>query len=190
MALINVWSEIFPPSPGFTPEENSLSQVNLPSLPDSPPLPPAIPPNLPPPLPTKSRDLLARESPSPSLSQPEDRPSDPPPARNSTTRVSFREPISCSYSVDEEEDEEEDDEEQPEGEEDPPDEEEMNGGFGSRLRLQKGIPPQMDLLGKKIQYFGLNFCFWKGGEITELNIDQINQYLNEYFQKLWHETRE
>lgn len=53
--------------------------------------------------------------------------------------------------------EEEDDEDEnedgllQEGQERPQEEEEEEdeGGFGSRLHLQKGIPPKMDLLGKK-----------------------------------------
>ncbi|KAG7281064.1 hypothetical protein CRUP_027601 [Coryphaenoides rupestris] len=85
-------------------------------------------------------------------------PPDSPPtplARNGAARVSFREPISSSYSVeeDEDEDEEEDEEEEEEeedqageGEEGRLDEEEVEGGFGRRLHLKKGIPPQMDLL--------------------------------------------
>ncbi|XP_028849825.1 prickle planar cell polarity protein 3 isoform X2 [Denticeps clupeoides] len=74
-------------------------------------------------------------------SQPEAHPS--PPASQSgrsATRVSFREPISCSYSVEEEEEEEkaDEDEEQEGGE--------AVGSLGRRFRFQKGIPPQMDLL--------------------------------------------
>ncbi|KAM3617722.1 uncharacterized protein V6R79_010237 [Siganus canaliculatus] len=102
---------------------------------------------LPPPLPLKSRDLTPLESPSPDV-PPEDGPacSPPPLARSGTARVSFREPISSSYSVDEDEDEE-DEGEQLEVEDDQQEEEDqLEGGFGSRLHLQKGIPPQMDLL--------------------------------------------
>lgn len=130
----------------FPPQKNHLIS------PDSPPLPPDNPSILPPPLPVKSRDLTPRDSPSPKLPQPEGRPSDsplPPLSRSGTARVSFREPISSSYSVDEDEDEDENEEELQEGEENQQDEEEVEGGFGSRLHLQKGIPPQMDLLGKK-----------------------------------------
>ncbi|XP_031700526.1 prickle planar cell polarity protein 3 isoform X1 [Anarrhichthys ocellatus] len=125
----------------FPPQKNS----HLIS-PDSPPLPPNNPSVLPPPLPLKSRDLMPLDSPPPTLPQLVDRPSDSPPplCRSGTARVSFREPISSSYSVDGDEDEKEP--ELPEGEEDQQEEEEAEGGFGSRLHLQKGIPPQMDLL--------------------------------------------
>ncbi|XP_058498952.1 prickle-like protein 2 isoform X1 [Solea solea] len=114
--------------------------------PDSPPPPPNNPTILPPPLPVKTRDLIPRESPPQKILQPEDRPSNSPPplTRTGTARVSFREPISSSYSVDEDEDEHE--EVLHEGEENQEAEDEMEGGFGSRLHLQKGIPPQMDLL--------------------------------------------
>lgn len=112
--------------------------------PDSPPNNPSI---LPPPLPIKSRDLM-RDSPPPNLPDPEDRLSDSPPplSRSGTARVSFREPISSSYSVEEDEDEDENEQELREGEENQQEEDEEEGGFGSRLHLQKGIPPQMDLL--------------------------------------------
>lgn len=128
----------------FPPQKNS----HLIS-PDSPPLSPNNPSILPPPLPLKSRDLMPQDSPPPqNLPQPEDRPSDSPPplTRSGTARVSFREPISSSYSVDEDEDEEENEEGLREGEENQQEEDEVEGGFGSRLHLQKGIPPQMDLL--------------------------------------------
>lgn len=116
--------------------------------PDSPPLPPDSPSILPPPLPIKSRDLTPRESPPPNHPQPEDGPADssPPLSRSATARVSFREPISSSYSVDEDEEEDENEEELQEHEESQQDEDEVEEGFGSRLHLQKGIPPQMDLL--------------------------------------------
>ncbi|KAM4610399.1 uncharacterized protein prickle3 [Polymixia lowei] len=133
----------------FPLHKGSVSPVNHLILSESPPPLPDIPPTLPPPLPTKSRDLMPRDSPPPNLPQSEDRTPNSPPQliRSGTARVSFREPISSSYSVDEEdEDEEENEEEQAEGEEDQPDECEMKGGFGRRLHLQKGIPPQMDLL--------------------------------------------
>lgn len=121
---------------------------------DSPPLPSDNPSILPPPLPVKSRDLMPGESPLPNLPPPEERPSDPLPplSRSGTARVSFREPISSSYSVeeDDDEDENENEEELQEGQENEQEvEDEVEGGFGSRLHLQKGIPPQMDLLGKK-----------------------------------------
>ncbi|XP_028266832.1 protein prickle isoform X2 [Parambassis ranga] len=108
--------------------------------PDSPPLPP--------PLPVKSRDMMPQDSPPLNPPPPEDRPSDsaPPLTRTSTARVSFREPISSSYSVDEDEDEEENEEGLQGVKADQQDEDEEEGGFGSRLHLQKGIPPQMDLL--------------------------------------------
>ncbi|XP_068189599.1 prickle-like protein 2 isoform X2 [Antennarius striatus] len=124
------------------------SHINHITSPDSPPLPPDNPSALPPPLPIKSRDASPWESPPPpNVPQMEDTPSDLPPplTRSSTARVSFREPISSSYSVDEDEYEEENVEE-PQGSEENQQEEEVEGGFGSRLNLQKGIPPQMDLL--------------------------------------------
>lgn len=62
--------------------------------------------------------------------------------------MSFRDPISSSYSVDEEEDEDDNEEELQEDNE-PDEEEEEEGGGGRLLHLQKGIPPQMDLLGEK-----------------------------------------
>ncbi|XP_039863683.1 prickle planar cell polarity protein 3 isoform X1 [Simochromis diagramma] len=128
------------------PQKNS--HVNKLISPDSPPLPLDNPSVLPPPLPVKSRDLLPRDSPSPKLQQPEDRPCDSPPplTRSNTARVSFREPISSSYSMDEDEDEDENKEGLQEGEENQEDEDEGEGGFGSRLHLKKGVPPHMDLL--------------------------------------------
>ncbi|XP_020560492.1 prickle planar cell polarity protein 3 isoform X1 [Oryzias latipes] len=118
---------------------------------DSPPLSSRNSPTLPPPLPIKSRDLISRDSPPPTLSQPEDRPHESPPplACSGTARVSFREPISSSYSVEEDGDEDENaDVLLQEGQErqQEEEEEEEEGGFGSRLHLQKGIPPKMDLL--------------------------------------------
>lgn len=83
----------------------------------------------------------------------EPHPSPPPPqfGRSSTARVSFREPISSSYSVEEDEEEEEvglemerKGENEVEQEED-----EADGGSGHRLHLRAGMPPQMDLLGNK-----------------------------------------
>uniref|UniRef100_A0A8C7PXQ2 Prickle homolog 3 n=1 Tax=Oncorhynchus mykiss TaxID=8022 RepID=A0A8C7PXQ2_ONCMY len=125
--------------PVFPPPKNSSlpASLNHPS--------PADPPPLPAPLPTKSRDLMAK----PNLHQPEPSPPDHSPQsfRSGTVRVSFREPISCSYSVNEEEEEEED-EERGEKEEEQVEWEEEDGGFGRRLHMEKGIPPQMDLLGK------------------------------------------
>nr|XP_046251702.1 prickle-like protein 2 [Scatophagus argus] len=130
----------------FPPQKSSHGNHLI--SPDSPSLPPDNPSILPPPLPVKSRDLSPRESPSPNLQQPEDRPSDSPPplSRSGTARVSFREPISSSYSVDEDDYEDENEEELQDGGEDQQDEDEVVEGFGSRLHLQKGIPPQMDLL--------------------------------------------
>uniref|UniRef100_A0A7N9AWA3 Prickle homolog 3 n=2 Tax=Mastacembelus armatus TaxID=205130 RepID=A0A7N9AWA3_9TELE len=118
--------------------------------PDSPPLPLNNPPVLPPPLPVKSRDTMPQDIPPPTHPKPEERPSDSPLplTRSGTARVSFREPISSSYSVDEDDNEDENEEELQEGEENQQEEDEVEGGFRSRLNLQKGIPPQMDLLGK------------------------------------------
>ncbi|XP_029362317.1 prickle-like protein 2 isoform X2 [Echeneis naucrates] len=128
------------------PQKNS--HLNHLVSPDSPPLTPNNPSILPPPLPIKTRDLISQESPPPNPPQLEDRPSGSPLqlTRSGTARVSFREPISSSYSVDEDEDEEEDEEKQQESEEDQQAEDEVEGGFGSKLNLQRGIPPQMDLL--------------------------------------------
>ncbi|XP_047436773.1 prickle planar cell polarity protein 3 isoform X2 [Mugil cephalus] len=130
----------------FPPQKHS--HVSRLISPDAPPSPPNSTSMLPPPLPVKSRDSMPRDSPPPNLRQPEDGPSDSPTplTRSGTARVSFREPISSSYSVDEDEDEDENEEGLQEGEENQQDEDEVEGGFGSRLNLQKGIPPQMDLL--------------------------------------------
>ena len=121
--------------------------------PSSPPDPSSV---LPPPLPLKSRDLMPLDSPSPPPLLPppplEDTPSDCPPpplSRSGTVRVSFREPISSSYSEEVEEGVDEEEEDLREEEEQQQEEEEEGGGFGSRLHLQKGIPPQMDLLGER-----------------------------------------
>ncbi|XP_077369462.1 uncharacterized protein prickle3 isoform X2 [Festucalex cinctus] len=111
----------------------------------------------PPPIPVKSRDLALPQDSSPlTAPQPEDSPpgSPPPLSRSGTARVSFREPISSSYSV--EEDEEEEHREEPQENDDSPqeedeEEEEEEGGFRRRLHLQKGIPPQMDLLEGSFQ---------------------------------------
>ncbi|XP_062315442.1 prickle planar cell polarity protein 3 [Osmerus eperlanus] len=124
-------------------QRNSLpAQESLLSPADLPP----VSPTLPPPLPIKSRETAPGAP--PSLPHTEPSLPDPPPqsGRSGTARVSFREPISCSYSLDEEE-EEEHEEEQANGEEERGEEaEDMEGGFGQNLRLQKGIPPQLDLL--------------------------------------------
>uniref|UniRef100_A0A8C7JTL7 Prickle planar cell polarity protein 3 n=1 Tax=Oncorhynchus kisutch TaxID=8019 RepID=A0A8C7JTL7_ONCKI len=131
------------------PQNSSLpASLNHPSPADPLPLPPPQP---------KSCDLIIR----PSLHQLEPSPPDPSPqsSRSGTTRVSFREPISCSYSVDEEkeEEEEEEEEERREGVEEQAEEE--DGGFGSRLHMQRGIPPQMDLLGKRLYFLFLFVLF-------------------------------
>ncbi|XP_054644204.1 prickle-like protein 2 isoform X3 [Dunckerocampus dactyliophorus] len=106
------------------------------------------PPPLPPPLPIKTRDLIPQDSSPLNTPQSEESLSHSPPmlSRSGRARVSFREPISSSYSVDEEEDEEENGVEPPDNGDSPQDEDEVKGGFGSRSHLQKGIPPQMDLL--------------------------------------------
>nr|XP_020467572.1 prickle-like protein 3 isoform X1 [Monopterus albus] len=116
--------------------------------PDPSPFPPNNPSILPPPLPVKSRDLMPRDSPPLNLPQPEDRPSDSPPplTRSGTARVSFREPISSSYSVDEDDNEDENEIELQEGEENQQDETEVEGDFRSKVHLQKGVPLQIDLL--------------------------------------------
>ncbi|MEQ2276150.1 hypothetical protein XENORESO_014549 [Xenotaenia resolanae] len=121
---------------------------------DTPPPSSNSSPILPPPLPIKSRDLMPQDSAPPTQSHLKDQPPDSPPplTRSSQARVSFREPISSSYFVEDDEDEEDDNEEEmlqvsvenKQGDDNDDDGEE--GGFGSRLYLQKGIPPQMDLL--------------------------------------------
>uniref|UniRef100_A0A8C2C5W8 Uncharacterized protein n=1 Tax=Cyprinus carpio TaxID=7962 RepID=A0A8C2C5W8_CYPCA len=72
------------------------------------------------------------------------------PVRGSTARVSFREPISSSYSVEEEEWEEEERVEtqrrEGEDEEQEEDGEEVEGSLGHRLRFCIEVPSQMDLL--------------------------------------------
>ncbi|XP_064813320.1 protein prickle-like isoform X1 [Oncorhynchus masou masou] len=138
--------QVFPP-----PRDSSLpASLNHPSPADPLPLPPPQP---------KSCDLIIR----PSLHQPEPSPPDPSPqsSRSGPTRVSFREPISCSYSVDEEEEEEE--EERREGDEEQAEEE--DGGFGSRLHMQRGIPPQMDLLDGSYQHRSLRRG-WNRGRVA------------------------
>ncbi|XP_054601631.1 prickle planar cell polarity protein 3 isoform X2 [Nothobranchius furzeri] len=117
---------------------------------DSPPPSSNKTPTPAPPLPVKCRELMSSDS---SLQAwTEGQPSGSPPTmtRSGKVRVSFREPISSSYSVEEEDEDEDEDEEghlrvegkTPQSEEDP----EEEGGFRRRLRVQKGIPPQMDLL--------------------------------------------
>lgn len=160
------------------PEQNSLSD-HLPS----PDTLLSNPSSFPPPLPVKSRDLAQQEfppldPPHPEEASPEEAP--PPLARSCTARVSFREPISSSYSVDEDEDEDESAapfQEDQENQLDNDDQEEVEeevleeGGFGSRLRLQKGVPPQMDLLGEKTplsaaEYFKVKCVVFRGETAT------------------------
>ena len=139
VCFLIILSSAFPPQ--------KVSHVNQVISFDSPPLSSDSRPALPPPLPVKSRDMTPWDLAPPAHPQPEDRPSDSPPplTRSSTARVSFREPISSSYSVEDDEDE---DGLLQETEENQQDDDEEEGGFGSRLHLQKGIPPQMDLLGE------------------------------------------
>ncbi|XP_064156598.1 prickle planar cell polarity protein 3-A isoform X2 [Anguilla rostrata] len=90
----------------------------------------------------------------------------PPPAqsgRSGPARVSFREPISCSYLVEEEDEEEGEDREDGEGE--PGEGEEAMGGYGTRFERQAyrpGIPPQMDLLDGSYQPRG----YRRGGRLA------------------------
>ncbi|XP_061113223.1 prickle-like protein 2 isoform X1 [Conger conger] len=78
------------------------------------------------------------------------------PARSGAARVSFREPISCSYLVEEEEEGEDEEQEHLEGEE-------ATGGYGRRLRQARpGIPPQMDLLDGPYQPRG----YRRGGRLA------------------------
>lgn len=131
----------------FSPQNSNVTHVTLPAA------PPAATSTLPPPLPVKSREAGAQERPSPTLWRPADAPSDSPPAltRSSTARVSFREPISSCYSLDEDEDDK--------GEELPgvcssqQEIDEEKGALGNTLHLQEGIPPQMDLLGENFRVF-------------------------------------
>ncbi|XP_019720745.1 uncharacterized protein prickle3 isoform X2 [Hippocampus comes] len=99
----------------------------------------------PPPLPIKCRDLVLQESSPLNTPQPEDRRPDSPRllSRSGTARVSFREPISSSYSVEEEEEHQE---EPQKNNDSPQEEDELEGGFGGRLHLHKGIPPQINRL--------------------------------------------
>ncbi|KAL2103737.1 hypothetical protein ACEWY4_000605 [Coilia grayii] len=123
------------PSPG-------LGDATSPSEPFPPP-PPSVLLNGP----RDSPDLISSTPPPP----PEPHPPPPvPQSGRSATRVSFREPISCSYSVEVEEEEDDEDEEvrgeEGEEEEEEREEDEASGGFGRRLRFNKGVPPHMDLL--------------------------------------------
>ncbi|KAM9829678.1 protein espinas isoform X2 [Syngnathus typhle] len=99
----------------------------------------------PPPLPVKYRDILLQDSSPSNAPQPEDRsPNSPPPlSRSGTARVSFREPISSSYSVEEEEEHEE---ELQTNDDSSQEEEEVEEGFRSKMPLHQGIPSQMDSL--------------------------------------------
>ncbi|XP_030641048.1 prickle planar cell polarity protein 3 [Chanos chanos] len=99
--------------------------------------------DLPPPPPFLLEPLDSTVLTPPSVTQPEPPAPAPPPGR-SAARVSFREPISCSYSV--EEDEEEEEEEEKEEKDEEQEGEEPMGDLGRRLRLRAGIRPQMDLL--------------------------------------------
>lgn len=122
----------------FSPQNSNVNHVT----------PPAATSALPPPLPVKSRDARAQEPPpSPTLRRPADAPSGSPPSltRSSTARVSFREPISSCWSLDEDEDGKEEELQEADGNQQDEDEEE--GSLGRML--QKGIPPQMDLLGEE-----------------------------------------
>lgn len=131
----------------FSPQSSDVNQRT------SADAPPAAPSALPPPLPVKSRDLRPHDSPSSNrCGAVNSRCDSPPPlTRSSTARVSFREPISSSYSLDEDEDDKEEElqavsSNQPDKEEE---EEEEEGAPGKKLHLQKGVPPQMDLLGEE-----------------------------------------
>ncbi|XP_062854680.1 prickle planar cell polarity protein 3 isoform X2 [Trichomycterus rosablanca] len=131
-------------------QENSV--VNLPqphlssdvgSLDDSDSFPPPPPPVF------IGQDDLPVLSPDSTPPEPQPSPTAPRFGRSSTARVSFREPISSSYSMDEEDGEEEvevapDGGTEGEGEHD--EEDEADGGLGRRLQHRAGMPPQMDLL--------------------------------------------
>lgn len=124
----------------FSPQNSNVYHVT------SPDAPPATTSTLPPPLPVKSRDARPQEPLSPTLRRPGDAPSGSPPSltRSSTARVSFREPISSCWSLDENKDGKEEELQEVNGNQQDEDEEE-----GSLGRMQKGIPPQMDLLGEE-----------------------------------------
>ncbi|KAF5907303.1 prickle-like protein 3 isoform X1, partial [Clarias magur] len=90
----------------------------------------------------------------PILTPPDEPHPSPPPAqfgRSSTARVSFREPISSSYSVEEDDEVEDDvaveigrkDKDEVEQEEE---EDEADGSFRHKLQRHGGMPPRMDLL--------------------------------------------
>lgn len=132
----------------FSPQSSNLNHLT------SADTPPAATSTLPPPLPVKSRDTRPQDSLSPNQCRPAKSPCDSPPplTRSSTARVSFREPISSSYSLDEDEDDKEEELQHVSSNQQDRDEgaeEEEGGALGKRLHLQKGIPPQMDLLGEE-----------------------------------------
>lgn len=94
-------------------------------------------------------DLPPPSDSTPTVTEPEETPVAP--VRNSIARVSFREPISCSYSVEEDDWEEEETVEvnrNEEEEEQEDDGEEAVGSLGHRLRFCTGVPSKIDLLGK------------------------------------------
>ncbi|TWW57061.1 Prickle planar cell polarity protein 3 [Takifugu flavidus] len=86
------------------------------------------------------------EPPSPTLRRPADAPPDSPPplTRSGTARVSFREPISSCYSLDEDEGDKEEELQQVHSSQQDTDEE--KGALGNPPHLREGVPPQMDLL--------------------------------------------
>lgn len=112
--------------------------------------PPTTASTFPPPLPVKSRDARPQEWLSPNQCGPKSPCDSPPPlTRSGTARVSFREPISSSYSLDEDEDDKEEELQDVSSNQQDEDEEEEDGALGKRLhQQQKGIPPQMDPLGE------------------------------------------
>lgn len=127
----------------FSPQNSNVNHVT------SPDAPPAAATTLPPPLPVKSREARPQEPPLPTLWRPADAPSASPPTltRSSTARVSFREPISSCYSLDEDEDDKEEALQQVHSSQQDTDEE--KGALGNTLHLQEGISSQMDLLGEE-----------------------------------------
>lgn len=103
----------------------------------------------PPPVFFDPSDLPTPSDSPPTVTEPEEPPVAP--VRNSTARVSFREPISCSYSVEDDDWGEEETVEvngKKEEEEQEDDGEEAVGSLGHRLRFCTGVPSQIDLLGK------------------------------------------
>lgn len=126
----------------FSPQSSDVNQGT------SADTPPATPSALPPPLPVKSRDLRPHDSLSSNRCGATNSCCDSPPplTRSSTARVSFREPISSSYSLDEDDD---DKEEELQAVSSNQLDKEEEGAPGKKLHLQKGVPPQMDLLGEE-----------------------------------------